>query len=366
MSAAATMRRSMNGAAVIISRPLPGSSFSIHQIRCFGIGRMIDMGGMPSGSSDNSILRPVKNASKNSKLQAVAFDFETLTTFGKDQVQDNKKSNANATTSTAPIPSSSSIQPDASRIEQVASLLNVDLPGTATASSSSTQSSTPPPPPTPKASWEINQDVRAKYAKKLQGGIAGIELAKHQVASDLAKGDAPGHLQARKLAMASGGDNASKWMAMSGTGILLSYLSHRSIHLALLPNPINQKDNNTMNHQVLQSMQSLKRQLKDVVIDCIVDPTQVAAQGSADNYQSLLEDQLMDHLQIHPNKILVVSDKDPYLKAAKELGMLTCRLQQPNARRGNVSAHFNIPSLDQVQEVVNEINGISFNAVLNR
>ncbi|KAL3940158.1 MAG: hypothetical protein SGBAC_005252 [Bacillariaceae sp.] len=240
-----------------------------------------------------------------------------------------------------------------------------------------------------------NEDIRAKYARKLQGGIAGIELAKNQVENALAKGDAPGHLVARKMAMGrsssssstttttkGAGEKSSNWMAMSGTGVLLSYLSHRSIQLALLPNiPTgvneNENDGNDSKHQ-LQSMESLKRQLKDVVIDCIVDPAKLQPQQQQKQKQSskssehpnhhiLLKEQLLNGLSdnIHPNAILVVSHKDPYLKAAKELGMLTCRLQPPNARRGNVSAHFNIPAMDQVQEVVNEINGISFNAILN-
>mmetsp|Transcript_16532 Transcript_16532/g.40408 ORF Transcript_16532/g.40408 Transcript_16532/m.40408 type:complete len:376 (+) Transcript_16532:106-1233(+) len=375
MSAATTMRRSISAA---IRRPPSTTTTylqipSSHQIRYMGIGRMIDMGGMPSGSSDNSYIRHA-DASKNSKLQAVAFDFETLTTFGKnkDQQQDNKSETASATTTTT----SSSIKPDAGRIEQVASLLNVELPGTS--SPATTQSSSPSsPPPTPNLNKLPNEDIRAKYARKLQGGLAGIELAKNQVENSLAKGDAPGYSVARKLAVSSGGAAASsgnnKWMAMSGTGVLLSYLSHRSIKLALLPNPLmkEKKDDEEDNDDQLHSMESLRKQLKDVVIDCIVDPTKLqkvpSNRKSHPAHQLLLEQQLLKEFDtVHPNAILVVSDKDPYLKAAKELGMLTCRLQKPNARRGNVSAHFNIPTLEQVQEVVNEINGISFNAVLNR
>ena len=41
-------------------------------------------------------------------------------------------------------------------------------------------------------------------------------------------------------------------------------------------------------------------------------------------------------------------------------------IQPKNSRRGNVTAHYTTPSIPEVQEVVNEINGISFNSVLNR
>mmetsp|Transcript_16533 Transcript_16533/g.40411 ORF Transcript_16533/g.40411 Transcript_16533/m.40411 type:complete len:376 (+) Transcript_16533:97-1224(+) len=373
---AATMRRSISAA---IRRPPSTTTTYLqiptHQIIRYmgGFGRMIDMGGMPSGSSDNSYIRHA-DASKNSKLQAVAFDFETLTTFGKNkdqqQVQDTNKSKTASTTT------SSSIKPDAGRIEQVASLLNVELPGTSSPATTQSSSSSSPPPPTPNLNKLPNEDIRAKYARKLQGGLAGIELAKNQVENSLAKGDAPGYSVARKLAVSSGGAAANsnnKWMAMSGTGVLLSYLSHRSIKLALLPNPLEKekKDEDNDNDDQLHSMESLRKQLKDVVIDCIVDPTKLQKvptnRKNHPVHQLLLEQQLLKEFDtVHPNAILVVSDKDPYLKAAKELGMLTCRLQKPNARRGNVSAHFNIPTLEQVQEVVNEINGISFNAVLNR
>ena len=71
-------------------------------------------------------------------------------------------------------------------------------------------------------------------------------------------------------------------------------------------------------------------------------------------------------LDVHVNKIMVVSDKDDYLKAAKDLGMITCRLRPKNARRGNVTAHYNASSVPEVQDVVNDVTGISFNAVLNR
>ena len=107
-------------------------------------------------------------------------------------------------------------------------------------------------------------------------------------------------------------------------------------------------------------MQALKRQLKDVVIDCVVKLKE------EDGLEANLQSELLDPLDLHPNSVLIVTDRDDYLKAAKELGMLTCRLQKKNQRRGNITAHFNTPSVPDVQEIVNEINGISFNSVLNR
>ena len=87
---------------------------------------------------------------------------------------------------------------------------------------------------------------------------------------------------------------------------------------------------------------------------------------NADGTSKLLQKGVLDELDLHPNLCMIVSDKDEYLKEAKDLGMITCRLRPKNARRGNVTAHYNSPSVPDVQEVVNEISGISFNAVLNR
>ena len=60
-----------------------------------------------------------------------------------------------------------------------------------------------------------------------------------------------------------------------------------------------------------------------------------------------------------------MSDQDNLLKAARDSGMITCRIRPKNARRGNISAHYTVEDVLQVQDVVNEMNGISFNAVLN-
>jgi len=65
------------------------------------------------------------------------------------------------------------------------------------------------------------------------------------------------------------------------------------------------------------------------------------------------------------NAILLVSDQDSYLKAAKDMGMVTCRIRPKNAKRGNVSTTYEVETILQVENVVNEMNGISYNAVLN-
>jgi hypothetical protein len=309
---------------------------------------MIDMGGMPSGSTDNSYIR-TENASKNSKLQAVAFDFEALTTSIQKPNPDEKQLQSNDAAKSTKL--SSAVQPDLDQIQEVASLLNVDVPG-----NSPSIRNDKPKNDLPKA--QPHQDIRAKYAKKLQGGLAGIELARSELEETSARGDAAGYLAARKLAVKTPGSSPTRWMAMTGTGTLLSYLTRRSIKIALLPNP--KVSDATQRDQEQNSMEALKRQLKNVVFDCIVKL------DDQDNLQKSLKENLLYPLDVHPNSVLLVTDRDDYLKAARDLGMRTCRLQKKNARRGNITAHYKIPSITDVEEVVNEINGISYNAVNNR
>jgi FMN phosphatase YigB (HAD superfamily) len=315
---------------------------------------MLDLGGMPTASSDQSLIRTV-NASKNSKLQAVAFDFEVLTKSldqsRMEQEEIAKKEQEENEIKLGGVP----VQPDLDRIQQVASLLDVEFDTTKATTIKTT------PKILPKVS-SPHQDIRAKYAAKLQGGLAGVELAKSQAEDTLKGGDAAGHLFARNLASkVKVAESSTKWMALTGTGKLLSYLTHRSIRIALLPNSKESDPSKQQRQQ--EAMEEFKRQLHDVVVDCIVQLD--------DNDQPSLETKflqrgVLDELDLHPNRVLVVSDKDDYLKAGKDLGMMTCRLRPKNARRGSITTNYTVPSIPEVQQVIDDMNGISFHAVLNR
>ena len=336
---------------------------------------MLDMGGAPSGLTDQSLsLRP-PNVSKNSKLQAVAFDFEILTRSLQDAATPAAAGDVPKPTSpTASNRSNSStsvhVTPDLNQIQQIASLLNVavDTGPTAAAAAAAPKSaghhpSAPPAAAAATADFVGYQDIRAKYASKLKGGVYGVELAKSKTEDALKGGDAPGHWAARKLAMQTSPSDASspnKWMALSGTGQLLAYLTHRGIKIALLPNT--RLNDPQRQDTEFKFMSEFNKQLKDIVVDAVVPYDDNGTKG----IKSMLQQGVIDDLDIHPNKILMVSDKDEYLSMAKDLGMITCRLRPKNARRGNITAHYNAEDVASVQEVVNEITGISFSAVLNR
>jgi hypothetical protein len=358
--------------------------------RPLSISRMLDVGGMPSASNDRTLIRTV-NASKNSKLQAVAFDFEILIKAPTSNTGSGEGANKTMVPTGVSTGSSLKIDTrptvDVDQINHVTSLLKVDINSHTpsfknpykepiislnnnkmAAPTAPTTASIPSPsskPQLPKSA--PYQDIRAKYAKKLQGGLAGIDLAKSQLEDTLAKGDAAGHLAARQIAIQQSNVSrtlsGSRWMANAAASKLLTYLTHRSIRVALLPSPQRVGSSHGQKEEQ-QWMHDFQTQLKDVVIDAVV-PSLTDADHST--ITTALQDGVLKELAMSdPTVVLVVCDRDDYLKAAKELGMLTCRLQPKNARRGNITAHYTASSVEDVQEIVNEINGISFNVVLNR
>ena len=370
------------------------------RIRELSYSRMLDMGGAPSANSDQSLIR-TPNASKNSKLQAVAFDFKVLINVNENGSKNKNKSSSDAnaaqqmatanSSTTNKVSTNQESLADLDRIQQVAALLNVDLDTTTSTtasnngnggggtSTSTTQTQPESPittPPPLKNHNPSDRDVRAKYASRLKGGIAGIELAKSEVDDNLKKGDAAGHLAARKIAMLD--DNTSttcndaktgaKWLPSLEASQLLTLLTNRSIRIVLLPTlrttgrtPTKEEDENE------PRMEVLKAQLKNVVIDNIIPKFDNHDNvNDNDSIENALRAGILDELDIDPNNVLLVSDRDPYLRVARDMGMSICRLQQKNARRGNITPHYTVETVGEVQDVVNEINGISFNAVLNR
>ena len=366
---------------------------------------MLDMGGAPTGATSNKPKIGVKNTSKNSKVQGVAFDFELLTLSALEEqekvVAKQQKTKPAATTTVT-----RAVTPDVARVEEIATLLRTtsnavktsaaeedDLSALlgkepeermAEATSITTNTNIITVPKKNDTDMIANKgnlpasltDIRSKYANKLRkagvdGGVAGVDLANYQREESTKKGDAEGHLSARKMAMAQptadggAGHSGTRWMALTGTGALLSTLTYRSMKIALLPRTAQMMSIHHTNTErsPKERMVDFTRQLKDVHFDVLVDlPTTTTDNTVAVNtmVQSALQ-----KLDLDTKVILFVSDQDAYLRAAKEMGMLTCRIRPKNARRGNVSAHYTVESILEVEQVVNDINGISFNVVLN-
>lgn len=317
---------------------------------------------------------------------------------------ENEKENASRGGYGAQKPTSASetmasILPDTSIVEKMAKLLNVQLGGDSanpnhpiieddlssilgsssedkqrkSSSASDTNAFSTKAPP--------HMDIREKYAAKLRnkidGGVAGLELAKSEKDDTMKRGDASIHLAARDLLSAEGmaGDSSNtsstRWLATTGVGKLLSFLSGRSMQIALLPLPSTpshpQTDEDVKRTQ--QEMDDLTKQLPNVRFDLLVPDGrrrghEKTVMSNDDTADDVLKNVLSKIDGIDPLKLVVVSDREDYLKAARDNGMFTCRIRPNNKRRGNITTNYDVEDVGSVQDVINEINGISFNSAL--
>mmetsp|Transcript_11053 Transcript_11053/g.11850 ORF Transcript_11053/g.11850 Transcript_11053/m.11850 type:complete len:374 (-) Transcript_11053:60-1181(-) len=340
-----------------------------HEFSSFS--RMIDMGGMPSAGSDRSAIRTA-NASKNSKVQVVAFDFKLLINADKDG-RNNKDAVA---------PVGVALENEKSIITPNNNTSDNDKIQQSKLSLTSIQNQNDHNP--------SHQDIRAKYAHKLKksGGLAALELAKSHVKDTLASGDASGHLATRKIAIKQGhntsnnqdmGGTNTKWLPSLEASTLLTYLTHRTICIVLLPTIIKHSSEDeegkviNMQQESTKMMHDFAAQLKNVIIDNII-PTLDGGDRNKNNnkdndnnrIKNTMKNGILNKYNMDPNRVLLVSDREEYLRVARDMGMIVCRLQKKNTRRGNITPHYSVENVEEVQEVVNEINGISFNTILNR
>lgn len=185
-------------------------------------------------------------------------------------------------------------------------------------------------------------------------------------------------------------------MAATGTGKLLNYLHQRSMKLALVGTPVvvpedggaaAAESSSQWWQDEARQMNDFTKQMKDKVVFAATVPqdgTRTVDQLAQRAFQELLlwkaaatsdsDDgnssgsaaTTTTTTTIEPDRCLWVSDRDDCLRAAREAGLVTVRVRPRNARRGNVSAHYTVASVPETQEVINEINGVSFNAVLHQ
>jgi hypothetical protein len=226
------------------------------------------------------------------------------------------------------------------------------------------------------ASYASRRDIRSKYAAKLSqkglgGGIESVQLARQQAEDSMQRGDAGGHWAARKMVAVSteappsvgrppGGAATAKWMAQTGTGRLLQYLTRRSIKIVLVPSQLTLTEEESTEGD---DMRALRRQLQDVVFDALIVPDP----GSHPTPDAALRQavRVLGRESESPSTALLVSSREEHLRAAKSRGWVTCRIRPKNAPRGNVSTHYMVEAVPDVRQVVDEINGISYSAVLN-
>jgi len=360
------------------------------------ISRMLDMGGMPSAAA-TSKLRSI-DASKNCKVRCIAFDFDLITRSAtskqdkkntKPLEEEQKKKLATKLELSSSLPQS---------VQEMANLLNVKFGGDnnndkfssndnyedddLSALTGETSHKKKKSEEEEKASslLLLNNDIRNKYASKLRdrasnGGMSldGIKRAKEeqQDVTLSSKGDAASHLSARAMAIHNQNSTATQWLALDGTGTLLQYVSSRNMKIILLPKPNN--NNNNKEEEELKRMKTFTKQLPKISFDLLLtnNNTNNKDNTATDTILTKLTNELSSLNNNTDNTdtndaIIIISDRDDYLRSANEMGMTTCRVRPTlNAPRGNITAHYQVTDIADVQDVINEINGISFNSVLS-
>jgi hypothetical protein len=220
-----------------------------------------------------------------------------------------------------------------------------------------------------------HMDIRTKYAAKLRnkidGGVAGLELVKSDMEGAMKRGDASIHLAARDLISSEGmgGESnisSTRWLATTGVGKLLSFLSSRSMQIALLPLPSTpshpQSDDDVK--QTQQEMLTLTRQLPNVQFDLLLPDGRRRGEEKTERSNDNTSDDVLRNVlsKIHdvpPLQFVVVSDRDDYLKAARDHGMYTCRIRPKSKRRGDFTTNYDVEDVGSVLDVINDINGVS-------
>jgi len=357
---------------------------------------MLDMGGVSAGDTKASKL----NTGKNNKVRAIALDFDLITrSIDQKKMEDNENDNDNRNRGEAMATGAAAksntkknvlgdVKPHVGAIENIANLLNVNLGGEKRRNTNNpiddsedddlslllgkTKNDTKKSnhAPEPASEREVNNespniDIRTRYAAKLrnrvEGGLSGVELANSKREEALKQGDAEGHFAARKLAAANTVAKAgSKWMASTGSGTLLQFLDARSMIIALIPTPkILNAEEKGMNKK---AMNELTKQLSNLKFDILSEGVD---SGSDSDVGTRILTEVANEIEAGPKSTLVVSDKDEYLRSGRDLGMFTCRVRRKNQPRGNITTNFNVEDVADVQDVINELNGISFNTVFS-
>ena len=310
---------------------------------------MLDMGGAPRDHKTSMNV----HVGKNNKIKAIAFDFD-LITRAIDHAKNEGVNTENQTplkSTLKPIEPIETIKPDVDLVENLANLLNVNL-------------GVEKPKPSQSTSTLPMMDIRSKYhaklSKRVEGGLVGVERQKEELEAIKFKGDASTHLAARASAVLSGSDDSasSRWLAATGTGQVLMYATTRSILVALLPIPAAEDP-----HSISKRMNELVKQLPRVKFDLLLKTSSVlSAKDLIQDFKNKTSSADEQNL-ISPIHMMVVSDRDDFLGAAKEAGMYTCRVRPKNARRGNVTTSHTVASIAEVEQILNEISGISYKAV---
>jgi len=256
---------------------------------------------------------------------------------------------------------------------------------------------------TPKGLPKELSDVSTKYRALLNAKTGGM-LSSMKV--DNQRGDAEALNFGRALLVetqTAAKTAGSQWLLGSGVGGLLEYLERRSLRITLIPTDPNQDST---------ELHSFQSQCPGAVTLEVVDPVEVTlfmANGKAGNtatgnaetppqvpdqaptglggiLQSLFSvgvvgkntgrtkqrapdgtkgwvrclEAVALQQQMTLGEIVVVSDNNDLLRAARETRCHTIAFNPPNERRVDVSTDAQVLAISEVKEVIDQMNGISF------
>jgi len=154
------------------------------------------------------------------------------------------------------------------------------------------------------------------------------------------------------------GATAGAWLLRPGMGNIVDYVRHRSMRLGLLSG---------LRSPTLAD--TLVRQMSDTRF--VRPPGGGGDDGSIDEedeWKSSGNDvaRLLSVLH-HPSggdaqSLLLVSRSDAILQQGADLGLYTCRYRADGDRYGNVGTHYTARSPLEVQDVLEDLNGIAMRA----
>jgi len=219
------------------------------------------------------------------------------------------------------------------------------------------------PPPVYDTSKEIQgvSTVQSKYFSKISKKLGGANPMAGSNPSS--KGDSELHSAAKQLLQqesqrAGKVQETSRWLLQEGMGGVLEYSNSRTIGLAVLAL-------NSHSDDLLKAFQSQTDDIPWMFVGkssggVSLDATLFATKAEED--LTLAEKKFSQSGGITPGQIVFVSSNETCLKIAKERGMLTCRFRPADGLFGQVSTDYLASSSIELQDCLEELNGIALRA----
>ena len=180
--------------------------------------------------------------------------------------------------------------------------------------------------------------IRAKYGNKLRA-------LKAKAAAREAGAGPP---TISEGSQASNGGASASWSLNRGAAPLMKYLANRGMRCGLLMPPTD-----TVSEPLLASF----HEQLDTQLDDSLTLSREAVHTFPDPGRLL---QLLHAHGLQPASVMLLTTQESTLRAAREAGCFSSLFLPRNARRPNVRADFTVSDLFKVQDVVEQLNGISW------